>query len=311
MFPKFIKVTYALLVLALGGFFPSSAFARNLSVVTASFPEYDLVSHITGNKATVRMLLKPGSDPHSFDPSHADINIIRKSDLFVYTGEENDDWVDDILEDYPSINSFAFAGEVPLLTEEEIPGMPKEKDHDDHDDVDYDEHVFTSPKNDIKLLNALCARIIALDPQNAEYYKKNCADYAARFAELDKAFKQVVAESKSKTLIFADRFAFRYFCDDYGLTYFAAFKDCTDDYKVRRSTISFLADKVRELNKKVILKIELTSSAPAQDVAEKAGGVKIAVMNAGHNVTAEQLDAHVSLADLYQNNLKVLKEALN
>lgn len=312
MFLKLMRTACLLSVLAVVAVFSSSVLARELSVIVTSFPQYDLVSHITGDKASVHMLLKPGADAHSFEPTPQDIIAVQKSDLFVYNGGENDDWIEDLLEDYPSVNSFAFIKELPLLTEEEVPGMQKEKDgdHDDHE-VEFDEHVFTSPKNDIKLLNSLCARIIALDPKNAEYYKKNCADYVTRFVELDKAFRQVVAESKSKTLIFADRFPFRYFCNDYGLTYFAAFKGCSDDSEVSPATLSFLVNKVKELHKNVILKIELTSIAPAQAVSEAANGVKIAIMNSGHNVSVEQLASHVSLADLYQSNILVLKEALN
>ena len=287
------------------------AHAAKLSIVTTSFAQYDLTSHVTGDLANVSMLLKPGADAHSFEPTPADLIKIERSDLFVYNGGENDEWIDKLLSNYPTIKSFAFIKELPLLTEEDKEGMQKEdeEEHEAGDEVEYDEHVWTSPVNDIRLLNALCTKISAIDPQNAEIYRKNADKYIEQFKKLDKQFREIVNNAPSKVLIFADRFPFRYFCNEYGLDYFAAFKGCSDESEVSPATLRFLVNKVNQLKKKVILKIELTSTAPSDAVAE-ATGAKVMIMNSGHNISTEQLAAKTSLASLFSQNLQVLKAAL-
>ncbi len=288
------------------------AYAEKISIVTTSFAQYDLTSHVTGDLADVSMLLKPGADAHSFEPTPADLIKIERSDLFVYNGGENDEWIDKLLSNYPAIRNFAFIKELPLLTEEDKEGMQKEEEEEEHeagDKVEYDEHVWTSPVNDMRLLNALCNKISAIDPQHADIYRKNADRYIAQFKKLDRQIREIVKNSPSKVLIFADRFPFRYFCNEYGLDYFAAFKGCSDESEVSPATLRFLVNKVNQLKKKVILKIELTSTAPADAVSE-ATGAKIMIMNSGHNISTEQLAANVSLAELFSQDLQVLKAAL-
>lgn len=300
-------------VVLLGVGMLNRSYANNLHIVTATYPQYDLVRHITGDKIRVDLLLKPGMEPHSYEPTPREIITISKAALFVYNGGENDEWVTDLIENTASdLNIFSFTKAVSLLPEETVPGMEDDDhEHENHDgEVEYDEHVWTSPVNDILILEKLCEKISSIDPKNREYYQKNAQAYIKEFEELDRAFKEVVKNAKRDTIIVADRFPFLYFAKHYNLKYFAAFKGCSNDTEVSAGTVKFLIDKTKELDTSVILKIEQSSDAIAASIAESTGA-KIMVFSSGHNVTTQQLADKVSLVDIYRDNLKVLKRALN
>ena len=199
------------------------ALAKELNIVTTSFPQYDFVNHIVKNKAKVIMLLKPGAQSHSFEPTPKDIISIQNSDLFVYNGGENDEWIEKLIENSNKhIQHFSFESSVNLREEETKEGMQSEEEdenehdhhHDSDEEVEYDEHVWTSPKNDIIILNKLCRKIVSLDPDNAQFYMANAAEYIKEFVELDKKFTKISNMSINKLLIFADRFPLLYFVKD-------------------------------------------------------------------------------------------------
>lgn len=303
--------TYAVLLSIVFSFF-SEAYGKELNIVTTGFPQYDLVRHIVGEHSKVKILLKPGADSHSFEPSPNDIISIMNSDLFVFNGGENDEWIENLLKSSDKkIRHFAFTDKVKLREEEEKEGMEKEKDKPGHDsdEVEYDEHVWTSPLNDEKLIKLLADEIIKLDPDNKDAYRKNADLYIKDFKELDGEIRNIIKDSNKSVLIFGDRFPLLYFVKDYSLDYFAAFKGCSDDSEVSPATIRFLIDKARENKSKTILKIELTSDSIANTVAQ-AVDANVAVFNTGHNVTKEQFKNNESLISLFRSNLPVLKKAL-
>ena len=295
------------------------ALAKELNIVTTSFPQYDFVNHIVKNKAKVIMLLKPGAQSHSFEPTPKDIISIQNSDLFVYNGGENDEWIEKLIENSNKhIQHFSFVSSVNLREEETKEGMQSEEEdenehdhhHDSDEEVEYDEHVWTSPKNDIIILNKLCRKIVSLDPDNAQFYMANAAEYIKEFVELDKKFTKISKMSKNKLLIFADRFPLLYFVKDYNLDYYAAFKGCSSENEVSAATLKFLIDKTIQNNIKVIFKIELSSDQIANTVARQTNA-KVYTFNTGHNVTVEQLKNDVSVASLFESNIDYLIEALN
>ena len=295
------------------------ALAKELNIVNTNFPQYDFVNHIVKNKAKVIMLLKPGAQAHSFEPTPKDIISIQNSDLFVYNGGENDEWIEKLIKNSNNqIQHFSFVSSVNLREEETKEGMQSEEEdgdehdhhHDSDEEVEYDEHVWTSPKNDIIILNKLCKKIISLDPDNAQFYMANTAEYIKEFVVLDKKFTKISDLSKNKLLIFADRFPLLYFVKDYNLDYYAAFKGCSSENEVSAATLKFLIDKTIQNNIKVIFKIELSSDQIANTVARQTNA-KVYIFNTGHNVTVEQLKNDVSVASLFESNIDYLIEALN
>lgn len=287
--------------------------AKELNIIATNFPQYDFVKNITKDKANVTMLLKIGAEAHSYEPTPKDLIAIEKSDLFVYNGGENDEWIENFLKDNLSkLNSFAFTKEVSLRAEEEVEGMQPEaeEEHEDGEEQGFDEHVWTSPKNDEVILNKLCEAIVKLDPKNKDYYEKNASDYINRFKELDQKYSEVISTSKNKTLVFGDRFPLLYFAKDYGLNYYAAFKGCSNETEVSASTIKFLIDKAEQLKAPVIFKIELSSDNIASTIAESVNA-KVMTFNSGHNITVEEFKAGRTMADLFSDNIPALKEALN
>ena len=290
-----------------------SASAKELNIIATNFPQYDFVRNITKDKAKVTMLLKIGAEAHSYEPTPKDLIAIEKSDLFVYNGGENDEWIENFLKDNLSkLNSFAFTKEVSLRAEEEVEGMQPEaeEEHEDGEEHGFDEHVWTSPKNDEVILDKLCEAIVKLDPENKDYYEKNASDYINRFKELDQKYSELISTSKNKTLVFGDRFPLLYFAKDYGLNYYAAFKGCSNETEVSASTIKFLIDKAEQLKAPVIFKIELSSDNIASTIAESVNA-KVMTFNSGHNITVEEFKAGRTMADLFSDNIPALKEALN
>ena len=314
--------------------------AHKLKIVTTNFAEYDFARQITGDKADVKMLLKPGAESHSYEPSPQDIKTIQDSDLFVYVGGDSDEWVGDILESMDKKpNTFKLMDAVDLMEEEVKEGMVHEHHHDDKDCCDeheheheheheehadkheheheehadepeMDEHVWTSPVNAIKIVEKMSAEIIKLDPNNADTYKKNTEEYIKKLQKLDGEFREVVKNGKRKEIVVGDRFPFLYFVKEYGIEYYAAFPGCSKDTDTNPATIAFLTEKVKEDNIPVVFHIELSNEQMSKAIAE-ATGAKSELLNAVHNISDEDFKKGVTYIDLMEHNVEVLKEALN
>lgn len=305
--------------------------AHKLKIVTTNFAEYDFARQITGDKADVKMLLKPGAESHSYEPSPQDIKTIQDSDLFVYVGGDSDEWVGDILESMDKKpNTFKLMDAVDLMEEEVKEGMVHEHHHDDEheheheehadkheheheehaDEPEMDEHVWTSPVNAIKIVEKMSAEIIKLDPNNADTYKKNTEEYIKKLQKLDGEFRDVVKNGKRKEIVVGDRFPFLYFVKEYGIEYYAAFPGCSKDTDTNPATIAFLTEKVKEDNIPVVFHIELSNEQMSKAIAE-ATGAKSELLNAVHNISDEDFKKGVTYIDLMEHNVEVLKEALN
>ena len=323
--------------------------AHKLKIVTTNFAEYDFARQITGDKADVKMLLKPGAESHSYEPSPQDIKTIQDSDLFVYVGGDSDEWVGDILESMDKKpNTFKLMDAVDLMEEEVKEGMVHEHHDDDKDCCDehkehaheheheehaheheheehahehehehehaeepeMDEHVWTSPVNAIKIVEKMSAEIIKLDPNNADTYKKNTEEYIKKLQKLDGEFRDVVKNGKRKEIVVGDRFPFLYFVKEYGIEYYAAFPGCSKDTDTNPATIAFLTEKVKEDNIPVVFHIELSNEQMSKAIAE-ATGAKSELLNAVHNISDEDFKKGVTYIDLMEHNVEVLKEALN
>ncbi len=314
---------------------PSEEKAGRIQIVTTVFPEYDWVMNILGDnasKADVTMLLDTGVDLHSFQPSPEDILKISNCDVFIYVGGESDKWVGDALKeavnkDMTVISLMNALGSA-VKEEEVIEGMQEEehgKDHDhdhEHEDdedheheegeVEYDEHVWLSLKNASVLVKSISEAIEKACPEIAESCRKNTEAYIKKLDALDQEYREAVSASSLKTLLFGDRFPFRYLADDYGLSYYAAFAGCSAETEASFETIAFLARKTDELALHTVLTIEGTNHKIAETIVQNTQNKdqRILSMDSMQSVTAKDAENGVTYLSIMEKNLSVLKEAL-
>lgn len=293
-----------------------------LSIVTTIFPEYDWVRQILGeNQANVdlTMLLDKGVDLHSYQPSADDMVKVSKCDLFIYVGGESDTWVDDALKSARNknmkvINLLDVLGNS-VKEEEQVEGMQAEEEEEEGEEEgpEYDEHVWLSLKNAKTLCSSIADALCEIDSKNANVYKKNLNEYTKNLEALDKEYQQVVNGAKYDTLVFGDRFPFRYMVDDYSLKYYAAFVGCSAETEASFETIKFLANKVDELGITTVLTIEDPKHKIAQTVVEntKEKNQKILALNSMQSVTSDDVKNGETYLNVMQSNLDVLKQALN
>ena len=309
-----------------------------LQIVATLVPYYDFARAIVGDRADVTLLLSPGREAHSFEPTPLDAVTISESDVFLYNGGEGEYWVDSML---------GAAGEniaviarmmdyVDALDEEYVEGMQgadghdhdhehgSHDDHDDHDDhdhdheedehdsdeVEYDEHIWTSPKNAVVLCRAVCDAICRADAENAAFYRANCENYCAQLEDLDARFAALCESAPRRLLIFADRFPMLYFCREFGLDYRAAFHGCSGDTEPSLATIKFLIDKVEDENIPVVYTIDFGTKKVAAVVSECTGAA-IETIYSMQTVSRADFDAGETYLTLMERNFEALRKGLN
>lgn len=296
--------------------FPAGAEENGrLKVVATIFPQYDFIREIAGDKVELAMLLKPGSETHSYEPSPQDIIAIQKSDLFVFVGGESDAWVRTILESAPSDTRKDIAlMELVETAEDNTHAHDDEHEHEythgENHEHEYDEHVWTSPVNTMTIVSALTDALCELDPDNAEFYRENAGNYLAELTQLDADFREVVETAKRKHLVFGDRFPLTYFVLEYGLTYSAAFPGCASETEPSAATIANLMTDIMKEQIPTVFYIELSNHQIADILAEQTGA-KTALFYTCHNVTADDFAAGKTYLELMRSNVETLKEALN
>lgn len=284
---------------------------EEVDVLSTNFIGYDLARAVVGNAGVeVSMLPKPGEEMHNYEPTPEDIIKIREADLFIYVGGESDEWVEELLSDNEiSKDKVLRLMDLVEVKEEELVEGMEEKHEDVDSEVEYDEHVWTSPVNAIKMVDGVREKLATIYPEKRETFERNAEEYNARLMDIDRKIREVVAKGARKELIFGDRFPFRYFVDEYGLDYYAAFPGCSEQTEASSQTIAYLIDKAKAEGVKVILKIELTSDKLAQTIADEAGA-KVMTLNAAHNISQEDFERGVTYAEMMEGNLEVLREAL-
>jgi zinc transport system substrate-binding protein len=281
------------------------------TVVTTIFPPYDFAREIAGSRVNLTMLLPPGAESHSFEPTPQDIIRIQNSDIFIYVGGESDAWVDRILSsmDTAKMKIVSLMDCVEVVEETLVEGMQEEEEAGEEGEIEYDEHVWTSPRNAKLIVQKISEALCEVDPVNVSAYQANTADYLKKLDALDLAFRNVVDNGKRKTFVFGDRFSFRYFADAYGLGYFAAFPGCSTETECSAATLAFLINKVKNENIPVVFHIELSNEKIADTVCE-ATGAKKRLFHAAHNVTRREFEGGATYLDIMKGNTETLKEAL-
>lgn len=308
------SILAALLALALavlagcsGSLNEPAAQSGKLKVVATIFPAYDFARQIFGDRAEVTLLLKPGTESHSYDPSARDIVKIDDCDLFIYNGGESDAWVENVLRSADEVNALKMMDFVEALEEEELEGA--EHDHDDHDDEEYDEHIWTSPKNAALIVDGIKEEAVRLDGENAKLYESNAAEYSRKINALDERFAELLA-GESRYFVFGDRFPLLYFFKEYGLNYYAAFPGCGSETEPSAQTIAFLTEKLAgDDTVKAVFSIELSSVKLAQTLAAE-NGLPTAEFHTCHNITAEDFAAGESYVSLMERNYQTLEMIL-
>ncbi len=292
----------------------------NLKIVATIFPEYDWVMNILGDNpgnADVTLLVDNGVDFHSYQPSADDILKISTCDMFIYVGGESDKWVDDALngaanKDMAVINLLEVLGDS-VREEETVEGMQESEDEEaETGEKEYDEHVWLSLRNAETLTECISKELQEIDAANAQVYDNNCAAYIEKLDKLDKEYSDAVSEASLKTLLFGDRFPFRYLTDDYGLSYYAAFAGCSAETEASFETVTFLAGKVDELSLPAVMAIDGSDQRIAETIVQntKDKNQQILTLDSMQSVTAKDVNDGTSYLSVMENDLAVLKEAL-
>lgn len=331
-----------------------------LKIVTSLFPYYDMARAVIGDVKGIdlKMIVTPGQDSHSFEPTPSDVIQMENADVLIYNGGSLETWIDTLLDSLNNKNQIQMKmmDYVDVLNEEIVEGMDtrfEEHDHDEHshkednhnkekhkedshseenhkednhsedssNDSEFhnedsegeheetDEHIWTSPVNEIIMTEKICEKLSKALPEKKENFQKNAESYISQLKELDNEFRTIVENAKINEIIFADKFPLQYFAKEYGLKYYAAFPGCGSDMEPSAKTIGFLVDKIKEDNIKAVFYLELSSHIVA-DAIETDTGAKPLQFNSCHNITQKQFDSGVTYVDLMKENVNNLKIAL-
>lgn len=331
-----------------------------LKIVTSLFPYYDMARAVIGDVKGIdlKMIVTPGQDSHSFEPTPSDVIQMENADVLIYNGGSLETWIDTLLDSLNNKNQIQMKmmDYVDVLNEEIVEGMDtrfEEHDHEEHshkednhnkenhkedshseenhkednhsedssNDSEFhnedseeeheetDEHIWTSPVNEIIMTEKICETLSKALPEEKENFQKNAESYISQLKELDNEFKTIVGNAKTNEIIFADKFPLQYFAKEYGLEYYAAFPGCGSDMEPSAKTIAFLVDKIKEDNIKAVFYLELSSHIVA-DAIETDTGAKPLQFNSCHNITQKQFDSGVTYVDLMKENVNNLKIAL-
>lgn len=278
----------------------------NLSIVCTSFPSYDFARNITADKADVTLLVPAGTDSHSYDPKPMDIITVENCDILICNGGESETWVNKIIDSLNNseVKIIYMTESVETVVEELTEGMEGEV----HGDID--EHVWTSPVNAKLICRDITKALCEIAPEYASIFEKNLLEYSEELDAVDALFWEAVADGVRNTVVFGDRFPFRYLADEYGLDYYAAFPGCSEMTEPAAKTVSFLIDKVKSESIPVVFYVEFSNHQICDTICSETGA-KPTLLHSCHNLTKSEFDSGASYISLMTKNAEVLKEALS
>lgn len=280
---------------------------EKLSIITTGFASYDFARQITHEKADVEMLLSPGEESHTFEPTPSDIMKIQDCDVFIYGGGESDEWVNDILDsiDTKKISIVKMMEVTETKKEDIVEGM----EHHEESEYEYDEHVWTSPKKAIEIVQAINDALCKSDSVNADFYKIQSDEYIKELKSLDADFSSISVSTANKHFIIGDRFPFKYLFDEYGFSYYAAFPGCSAESDASPTTIAFLIEKVKSESVPVVFKVDLSSGNVAKSIADSTGA-KVDTLYSCHIISSDDFLSGETYISLMQRNIKALSQAI-
>ena len=281
-----------------------------MNIVVTTFSSYDFVKHIVGDKANVIFLLGPGVDSHSYEPSVKEIKMIKNADMFIYIGGEMEKWTDgvlktDVIGDKTKV--IKVSESVDTIDEQEVDGA--EEEEEEEIEGAFDEHIWTSPANAIKMMEYLNEAICKMDEENKEFYTKNTNEYIAQIKDVQAKIQNVVDHRVRDRLVFADKMPMQYFLNEYGLTASAAFSGCSTETEPGQQTILYLINKVKEEQIPVVLYIELGTGKMASSIAHETGTEAMQIQTL-HNISKDDFENGETYVSLMTRNIEVLKKAL-
>ena len=282
-----------------------------LKIICTAFPQYDYVKNILGTSDGLTLLLDDGADLHSYEPTATDIIEISSADLFIYIGGVSDSWVEGALKSANSENlkSVALMDMVETYDVDYVAGMEKENHHHEGEH-EKDEHIWLSLQNSAVITRTLCDIICEIDSANAQKYKSNAENYINSLNALDSEYKSVIESAKRKTLLFADRFPFRYLIEDYSIEYHAAFSGCSSESEASFQTMAFLIDKTKELSLPAVIITESSDGSIAEMICKETG-TKTLILDSCQSVSSADIENGANYLDIMRHNLEILREALN
>lgn len=283
---------------------------EKIKVVVTAFPHYDFVRQIAGDNVDLKMLIKPGNEVHTYDPTPSDIAKISSCDIFVYTGGESDSWAKNILEtrENKDMKIISFTEICPAELECMDDGHYGENEHQHSNS--YDEHVWTSPVNADILALEIYKTLCKVDSENIEIYEQNYKEFSKKLAELDKTFQQIVANASRNEMVVGDRFPFSHFALEYGINYTAAFSGCSAESEPSAQTVARLADKVKNEGIPVVFTIEFSNKKVAKNIVSDTTA-EILTLHSCHNVTNDEFLSNITYIELMTQNAQNLRKALN
>lgn len=284
---------------------------EKIKIVTTAYVHYDFAKNIAGDFADIKMLIPAGSEVHTFEPTPSDIMEISDCDMLVLSGGESDGWITDIIDTVQN-------DDMKLVHFVDFCALKRADVHEHEKDlkellssaIHYDEHVWTSPENAIKICDGIKNALCEIDTKNAQNYQENFENYAKKLQSLSAQIRNVAENSKRKTLVFCDRFPFLYFADEYGFDYISAFPGCASNTEPSAKVVTEIIQKVKSENIPAVFKIEFSNGKIAQTVSEETG-CRVLLFHSCHNVTKEQFDKGEGYIELMTQNLENLKEALS
>lgn len=282
---------------------------NKMNIVVTNFVAYDFVKHITGDKVNVVLIVSPGVESHNYDPTAHDLALIENSDLFIYIGGEVESWATRIIEttDLSQTKLLCLLDTVELVEESEVDGAEKEDHHEEQ--KSFDEHIWTSPANAIKMMQGIEQVISKLDEKNEQVYHENANKYISEIKQVQGKIQEIVDNKVRNRLIFADKMPMQYFVNEFGLEVSAAFSGCSTETEPSSGTIAYLIDKIKEEKIPVVLYIELSTGNIAKTISEETGCEMLRIESL-HNVTKNDFDNGETYVSLMTRNLDVLKKAL-
>ncbi len=292
-------------------FIKTQTHGDKLTVVTTSFAPYSFAREVVGNEGEVTMLLSPGEESHTYEPTPSDIMLLKGCDVFVYGGGESETWADTILsslENKPVTVRMMDVTE--LYHEEAVEGMEHEHSEDEEAHTEeYDEHVWTSPINAMKITEAVCEALCTADLANSEVYNANTEKYITELEKLDGKFSSLSFDRKHDYVVIGDRFPLRYLMQEYGIDYYAAFPGCSAQVEANPATIAFLNGKVSRDEITTVFKVDLSTGTVAYSIAEETGAA-VDTLYSCHVISAEDFENGETYISLMGKNFEALKKAL-
>ncbi len=283
---------------------------EKLKIVSTIFPGYDLAKQIGGDKVEVELLIAPGAEIHSFEPTAKQIQEMKESDVIILIGSPHETWAKRFLEDNSETDTKIIRLVDVLGEEHEEDSHSEEHEHEENHIHLVDEHVWTSPKNMIALSDQVYEAFAERDSESSKYFEDRKDKFISELEKLDSDFRELVSSAKRKVIVVADRFPFKYFVEEYGLEYYAAFESCSHETQESAKTVSDMIAKVKEHKIPYIYKIELSNGNIA-DVVSQSTGAEILELHSAQNITKEEFDDGITYIQIMNNNLETLKRGLN